>query len=67
MDGTLNMLRQVKKLLDFIFTLTRITLTAEEEAKLRDFITEAALLCKNTVLEFAEMRNTLRDYEEMQA
>ncbi|XP_033988264.1 uncharacterized protein LOC117483978 isoform X3 [Trematomus bernacchii] len=46
---------------------SRITLTAEEDAKLRDFITEAALLCKNTVLEFAEMRNTLRDYEEMQA
>ena len=66
-DGTLNMLRQVKELLDFIITLTRITPTAEEDAKLRDLITDAALQCENTVLEFARMRNLLRDYEEMQA
>ncbi|KAK5905573.1 hypothetical protein CgunFtcFv8_001524 [Champsocephalus gunnari] len=46
---------------------SRITPTAEEAAKLRDFITDSALLCENTVLEFAEMRNALRDYEEMQA
>ncbi|KAK1881358.1 adenylate kinase [Dissostichus eleginoides] len=63
-DGTLNTLRQVKELLDFIITLTSNTLTAEEDAKLRDFITDAALLCENTVLEFAEMRNVLRDYRQ---
>ncbi|KAL3051083.1 hypothetical protein OYC64_001375 [Pagothenia borchgrevinki] len=60
-------LQQLLKQTATLSEKSRITLTAEEEAKLRDFITEAALLCKNTVLEFAEMRNTLRDYEEMQA
>ncbi|KAJ4940958.1 hypothetical protein JOQ06_027246 [Pogonophryne albipinna] len=66
-DGTLHTLRQVKKLLDFIITLTRITPTADDDEKLRDFITHSALRCENTVLEFAKMRNTLRDYLEKQA
>ncbi|KAK5880838.1 hypothetical protein CesoFtcFv8_021705 [Champsocephalus esox] len=66
-DWTLHTLRQVKKLLDFIFTLTRITPTAEEAATLRDFIAHSALRCEKTVLEFAKMRNALRDYEEKQA
>ncbi|KAK5880839.1 hypothetical protein CesoFtcFv8_021706 [Champsocephalus esox] len=66
-DGTLNTLRQVKELLDFMFTLTSNTLTAEEAATLRDCIADSALLCENTVLEFAKMRNALRDYEEKQA
>ncbi|KAI4797127.1 hypothetical protein KUCAC02_026524 [Chaenocephalus aceratus] len=66
-DWTLNTLRQVKKLLDFMFTLTRITPTADDDATLRDFIAHSALRCEKTVLEFSKMRNTLRDYEEKQA
>ncbi|KAL3051086.1 hypothetical protein OYC64_001377 [Pagothenia borchgrevinki] len=66
-DGTLHTLRQMKKLLHFIFTLSRITPTADDDEKLSDFITHSALLCEKTVREFAKMRNVLRDYEEMQA
>ncbi|KAK5850480.1 hypothetical protein PBY51_001359 [Eleginops maclovinus] len=66
-DGTLSVLSQVKELLDFIITLSRITPTAEEDAMLRNCITESALQCGKTVLECAKIRNMLRDYEEMQA
>ncbi|KAK5905574.1 hypothetical protein CgunFtcFv8_001525 [Champsocephalus gunnari] len=66
-DWTLHTLRQVKKLLDFIFTLTRITPTADDDATLRDFIAHSAQRCEKTVLEFSKMRNALRDYEEKQA
>ncbi|KAL7372727.1 hypothetical protein ABVT39_021544 [Epinephelus coioides] len=59
-------LTQVRELLNFIVSITRITSTPESDAKLRTCITDSALQCEKTVHEFAKMRNTLKDFEEMQ-
>lgn len=65
MDVTLTVLRRMRELLNFIVSITRITPTSEEDAKLRHCITGSALQCEKTVYEFAKMRNALKDFEEM--